>query len=763
MSLVKISDSEKAQKGVTLLPNVPTITATQLKEKFEEKSDDLIIPKFNELSDQLMSSDGASNLGAMFGETETTVQGAIDSLITTSNGKQDATTAVTHTAATAVGSATQGVYIDTDGTAKAMSYEVNKDVPADAVFTDHVYTAGANITIEDGVISSTGGGGGGTTDYSALSNKPKINSVELSGNKSLSDLGVPTTLAQLGDDSTHRVVTDTEKSTWSGKSTVSVNQVVSTGTKIATVTVNGTGTDLYAPSGGGGSVNDAYKSVKVGTTTITASGEDTLELKAGSNITLTPNASDKSVTINAAGGGQSTGDMLMRDYDRQANVKSAGGIEAYLNATACSQALLKETVGWIGRNLLPNTATSTTIDYCTFTVNSDKSVKLYGTAVTDNCYIVLDTINVPTGSYILSTGVPYLYNVDEDYGISVYSVSGGTKTLVDTVYYDGKTLSLNSSYDYEFRIFVKNGSSVSNDGTVYPMLRLANDPDDTYIPYQESVKDRLDDKQDKLTAGTNVSITTSGSTTTISATDTTYTSKSEAQSGIDVSLVTTGEKYTWNHKQDALTIDSSPTQSHTNPVSSGGVYTALADKQDSSTAVKHTASTAVGSATQGVYIASDGTATAMTYTVAKSVPADAVFTDHTYESKSAVSGGIADSLCTTGEKYTWNNKVDSVGVIMVGTASASAYAYQQINYTDAGSYYSTDIKGTMYMETTTKTTASSVDTFTFSNAVITTSGAYDVYADVYGVAPSDVVVSSGSMQVKFASSDNVTTVRVYIK
>lgn len=32
--------------------------------------------------------------------------------------------------------------------------------------------------------------GGGTTDYSDLSNKPSINSIELNGNKSLSDLGI---------------------------------------------------------------------------------------------------------------------------------------------------------------------------------------------------------------------------------------------------------------------------------------------------------------------------------------------------------------------------------------------------------------------------------------------------------------------------------------------------------------------------------------------------------------------------------------------
>lgn len=56
-------------------------------------------------------------------------------------------------------------------------------------------------------------------DYEELENKPKINNVTLTGNKSTSDLGIdiPTTLAELTGDSTHRVVTDAEKAVWSGK------------------------------------------------------------------------------------------------------------------------------------------------------------------------------------------------------------------------------------------------------------------------------------------------------------------------------------------------------------------------------------------------------------------------------------------------------------------------------------------------------------------------------------------------------------------
>lgn len=51
-----------------------------------------------------------------------------------------------------------------------------------------------------------------------------------------------------------------------------------------------------------------------------------------------------------------------------------------------------------------------------------------------------------------------------------------------------------------------------------------------------------------MKAGSNVTVTNSSGTVTIAATDTTYTSKAAASGGTDVSLVTTGEKATWNAK-----------------------------------------------------------------------------------------------------------------------------------------------------------------------------------------------------------------------
>ena len=74
----------------------------------------------------------------------------------------------------------------------------------------------------------TGGGGGGVTDYPDLTNLPEINGVTLLGDKSASDLNLmpKTTLATIAtsgnladaiEDSTHKTVTATEKTTWNGK------------------------------------------------------------------------------------------------------------------------------------------------------------------------------------------------------------------------------------------------------------------------------------------------------------------------------------------------------------------------------------------------------------------------------------------------------------------------------------------------------------------------------------------------------------------
>lgn len=56
--------------------------------------------------------------------------------------------------------------------------------------TEDLIPIGDGLTFdEDGKLKATGGSGG-TTDYTDLENKPQINDVELTGNKSLHDLGI---------------------------------------------------------------------------------------------------------------------------------------------------------------------------------------------------------------------------------------------------------------------------------------------------------------------------------------------------------------------------------------------------------------------------------------------------------------------------------------------------------------------------------------------------------------------------------------------
>ena len=146
-----------------------------------------------------------------------------------------------------------------DNAEKVNNHTVQSDVPANAKFTDTTYTAGTGIDITNNVISSTqtsaewgniGGDIDDQTDLStALSGKQAtIDSFHkldadliddtTSTNKFFSgdyeDLAnkptIPDELADLSSDSTHRVVTDTEKTIWSGKQDALVS-----GTNIKTI------------------------------------------------------------------------------------------------------------------------------------------------------------------------------------------------------------------------------------------------------------------------------------------------------------------------------------------------------------------------------------------------------------------------------------------------------------------------------------------------------------------------------------------------
>lgn len=93
--------------------------------------------------------------------------------------------------------------------------------------------AGSNINLEQEgntlTISSTGGGSGGTTNYQDLTNKPSINNVTLTGNKSLNDLGIQAAGNYITNEADPTVpsyvknITQSNINSWNNKSNFSGN------------------------------------------------------------------------------------------------------------------------------------------------------------------------------------------------------------------------------------------------------------------------------------------------------------------------------------------------------------------------------------------------------------------------------------------------------------------------------------------------------------------------------------------------------------
>lgn len=147
----------------------------------------------------------------------------------------------------------------------------------------------------------------------------------------------------------NKYVTEYEKQTWDGKSTVSVEPILSTGTKIASMEVDGTSLDLYAPTGGGSSTltADLTASVSVGgiesgtTYQLGTSLEDILRdlLDPLQYPTLT----DPSATLSSAGtklleAGSTASRTLVLELNR-GSINPAYGTDGYRSGLATGYSL----------------------------------------------------------------------------------------------------------------------------------------------------------------------------------------------------------------------------------------------------------------------------------------------------------------------------------------------------------------------------------------------------------------------------------------
>ena len=78
MAFTKITDGDLQNKGVIGLPDTPGLSTSEMQAKFEQTAREVIVPKFNQLVDDLSKPSAASQIGA--NGKNRTVQGHIDNL-----------------------------------------------------------------------------------------------------------------------------------------------------------------------------------------------------------------------------------------------------------------------------------------------------------------------------------------------------------------------------------------------------------------------------------------------------------------------------------------------------------------------------------------------------------------------------------------------------------------------------------------------------------------------------------------------------------
>lgn len=155
-------------------------------------------------------------------------------------------------------------------------------------------------------------------------------------------------------------------------------------------------------------------------------------------------------------------------------------------------ALNRQTLGYSKKNLFKNTATSTTNNGVTFTVNEDGSVTVNGTATgnvgksigvftpTPNETYVFDAVNSETVNW---NYVCYIKGIDGS--DRWHAESGGYKFTPTT------------NNPVTCHIYITSGTTVEN-LTFYPMIRSAEITDGTYEPYVDDVDTRLQKIDDSI-------------------------------------------------------------------------------------------------------------------------------------------------------------------------------------------------------------------------------------------------------------------------
>lgn len=380
-------------------------------------------------------------------------------------------------------------------------------------------TATITITDKDGTTTASisDGQGGGTGDYDDLDNRPQINSVTLTGNVSSTDIGVadaahthsyddltdkptlfsgdyndlsnkptiptvPTNVSAFTNDAGYITgytetdpvfsasaaagISSSDISSWNGKSSVSVNRKTTSGTNIADITINGTTTQLYAPSSGGGTITD----VTVDGTSVVSGGVAAIDLTGKADTSDIP--TKVSDLTNDAG-----------------YISSYTETDPVFTASAAHGITSSDISNWNGKsdfsgsyNDLTNKPTIPTVNNATLTIQKNGStVKTFTANASSN---VTANITVPTKVSELTNDSGFISSYTETDPIFTASAAHGISAS-DISSWNGKSDFSGSYNDLSDKPTIPDAVSVTRhttSGTNIADLTIGNTTTKLYAP-----------------------------------------------------------------------------------------------------------------------------------------------------------------------------------------------------------------------------------------------------------------------------------------
>lgn len=325
MAFTKITENDTINKGVIGLPDTPNLSTAEMQAKFEELSNDVIIPKFNNLVDELEAKSAAGNTGA-------TIPSGINAV-------------------------SENVQAVLNGIAeKAHTHEKSDAELTDAVTKAHEHS-----------------------------------------NKSVIDK----------------------------------------------FTENESGVPLY---NGRKMTGDAFKTVKVGTTSIVATDYDTIEIIAGDNVVIDADEVNKTLKFSSIGGsGGGGGDMYKAVYDKNNDgmvddAKTVGSLDLLnttnkTNAVTAINEVLQDHTEFVDHGSLYSTNTETFKDLESgfYRLRNYKSDLFPGSVAVTGTMQKNVVGGHHTGTIITTDGVNYTRFADYDSSGTLVSDTGWKKMSVDTL------------------------------------------------------------------------------------------------------------------------------------------------------------------------------------------------------------------------------------------------------------------------------------------------------------------------------------------